>query len=312
MREGWPASTRSGLGVLLTLVLIAGCGGTAPSPPAGTASQTASTASSNPGPSATPSPSTAAGPAASGLEAELVTAGRLIYCTNLRPGRMGFVDANGEPAGVNIELAEEIARRLGLEAEIRETPFEDLIDDVADGTCDISISSQHITQTRLDRIDMLPYTQGVQHVVVQEGNPAGIARLTDLCGKILAVQTGSTHVDLVVGEGDHTGAGIDSDCAAAGEPNVDLREFDDDDDAIEALADGTADAYIGSDFIVVDRPTEFELATELPPIRNGIGLPKDHPALKAGVEGAFEAMIDDGTYQSILDDFGVGDTSVAN
>jgi polar amino acid transport system substrate-binding protein len=312
MGKGRFASRHSPLGMLLLVVLIAGCGGTAPSPsPNAETTQTAPAASPSPSPSAV-SPSAASGAAASGLEAELVTPGRLTYCANLRPGRMGFLDDSGKPAGVNIELAQEVARRLDLEAEIRETPFEELIDAVSGGLCDLSISSQHITAARLERIDMLPYTQGVQHVVVQAGNPAGILRLTDLCGKVLAVQTGSTHVDLVLGQGDHSGAGIDRDCATAGLPNVDLSVFADDADAIEALAGGAADAYIGSDFITIDRPTEFELAAALPPIRNGIGLPKDRPALRAAVESAFQSMIGDGTYQAILDRFGVGDVSVAN
>lgn len=307
MRVGWSASAR----FLLLVVLIAGCGGTTPSQSPNTAA-TGTPAAASPSPSVPASPSTAGSPTGSGLEAELVTPGRLTYCTNLRPGRMGFLDENGEPAGVNIELAEAIAGRLGLEAEIRETPFEELIDAVSTRKCDMSISSQHITQTRLERIDMLPYLQGIQHVVVRKGNPAGIVRLTDLCGKVLAVQTGSTHVDLVLGQGDHSGAGIDRDCAAAGKPKVDLRQFADDGEAAESLASGTADAYIGSDFVAADRPTEFELSTALPPIRNGIGLPKDHPALRAAVDGALQAMIGDGTYQEILERFDVGGLSISN
>lgn len=291
--------------ILVLAILVAGCGGTAPSP--------SPTSVSTPAPPASVAPATTAPSAApAGLEAELVTAGTFTYCANLRPGRMGFRDESGEPAGVNIEIAIEIAKRLNLEPQIRETPFEELIDAVATGVCDISISSQHITQTRLERIDMLPYTQGTQHVVVQAGNPAGIRVLTDLCGKVLAVQTGSTHVDLVLGQGDHSGKGINRDCAAAGRPNVDLRQFDDDADAIAALDEGTAQGYIGSDFIAIDRPSEFELATELPPTRNGIGVPKDHSALRAAVEDAFQAMIDDGTYLRILEKFGVAAQSIAN
>ncbi len=225
---------------------------------------------------------------------------------------MGFVDDSGKPAGVNIELATEIAKRLGLELDLRETPFEALIDAVANGSCDISISSQRITNARLERIDMLPYTEGSQHVIVRAGNPAGIVVLTDLCGRVLAVQTGSIHVDLVLGQGDHSGAGLNRDCAAAGRPNVDLRQFDDDADAIAALAGGTADAYIGSDFITVDRAAEFDLATALPPLQNGIGVSKDRPALRAAVEGAFRAMIADGTYLAILERSGVADLSIAN
>lgn len=225
---------------------------------------------------------------------------------------MGFRDENGKPAGVNVEIAGDIARRLGLEAVLREAPFEALIDDVAGRQCDMSISAQIITRSRLERIDMVPYIQGVQHVVVREGNPAGIVRLTDLCGRYLAVQTGTTHVDLVLGQGDHDGAGIDRDCASAGQPKVDMHEFQDDVDAIEALATGTADAYIGSDFIAIDRPSEFDLATALPPIRNGIGLPKDHPALRTAVEDAFQSMVDDGTYEAILERFDVSNLSISN
>ena len=181
MREGRYASTCPWLGLPLLVALLSACGATVPSPsqnaattqgaPTEAASSSPSTA---PSPSATASQSAAASPAASDLETDLITAGRLTYCANLRPGRMGFLDANGKPSGVNIEIAREIAERLDLEAEIRETAFEDLIDAVAGGLCDMSISSQHITQTRLERIDMVPYTQGVQHVVVRVGNPAGM------------------------------------------------------------------------------------------------------------------------------------------
>jgi polar amino acid transport system substrate-binding protein len=291
----------------LFVVLLAGCGATAIRTSQDQDISHAATSHAAPTVSVSP-----AGPVPSGLAAELVTPGRLTYCANLRPGRMGFRDDAGKPAGVNIDLAHEIAKRLGLEADILELPFEDLIDAVADGRCDMSISAQHITRTRLEKIDMLPYLQGIQHVVVRAGNPAGIAELTDLCGKVLAVQTGSTHVDLVLGLGDHSGAGIDLECAAAGRPKVDLRQHEDDGDAIESLAAGTADAYIGSDFIIFERPAEFEFATALPPIRNGIGLPKGHPALWAAVDGALQAMIGDGTYHAILERSGVAGLSIAN
>jgi polar amino acid transport system substrate-binding protein len=321
MGTGWTTPQRIGLGALLVVaLLIVGCGGAVPGPgSSAAAAATQATPSAEASPSASPSTSpsgeatsaTPASPAAAGLEAELVAAGRLTYCANLRPGRMSFRDASGKPAGVDIEIATEIARRNGLTAEIKEMAFEALIDAVAGGQCDISISAQHITSTRLQRIDMLPYAQGTQHVVVRKGNPAGIVALTDLCGKVLAVQTGSTHVDLVLGQGDHAGAGIDRNCASTGRPKVDLRTFDDDAVAVAALAGGTADAYIGSDFVAIDRPKEFQLATALPPVRNGIGLPKDHPALRAAVDGALQAMIGDGTYLAILKRFGVEGLSIA-
>jgi polar amino acid transport system substrate-binding protein len=225
---------------------------------------------------------------------------------------MSSFDAEGRPIGVNVELGEEVASRLGLEPHIQDMPFETLIVAVEDGVCDVSISSQHITQARLERIEMIPVVQGTQHVIVRVGNPAGIGALTDLCGKALAVQSGSTHVDLVLGQGDHLGGGLDAQCESLGLPSVDLRTFEADQDAVEDLASGDADAYIGSDFVTMDRPTEFELSIALPPIRNGIGVAKDRPLLFAAVQTALASMIEDGTYLAILAKYGVEDISIVD
>ncbi|MGH2381259.1 MAG: transporter substrate-binding domain-containing protein [Candidatus Limnocylindria bacterium] len=247
-----------------------------------------------------------------GLDTELASSGHLVSCTDIRGTVMSSFDEDGRPIGVNIELGEEIAARLGLEPQIRDTAFETLIDAVEDGVCDVSISSQHITRSRLERIEMIPITQGTQHVIVRVGDPTGIDTITDLCGKALAVQNGSTHVDLILGLGDHVDAGLDADCQSLGLPSVDLRTFEADQDAVEALASGEADAYIGSDFVTVDRPSEFELSVALPPTRNGIGLAKDKPILFAAVEAALESMIADGAYLAILEKHGVAGISVAD
>ncbi|MGQ0609402.1 MAG: transporter substrate-binding domain-containing protein [Chloroflexota bacterium] len=277
-----------------------------------TAAATTSAASTAETREPTVSAESAAPSITTGLDAELAASGQLVSCTDIRGTVMSSFDEAGRPIGVNIELGEEIAARLGLEPQIQDTAFETLIDAVEDGACDISISSQHITRTRLERIEMLPITQGTQHVIVGVGNPAAVGTLTDLCGKVLAVQNGSTHVDLVRGQGDHVDAGLDAECQSIGLPSVDLRTFEADQDAVEALASGEADAYIGSDFVTVDRPSEFELSVALPPIRNGIGVAKDKPLLLAAVEAALESMFEDGAYLAILEKYEVADISVVD
>jgi polar amino acid transport system substrate-binding protein len=183
--------------------------------------------------------------------------------------------------------------------------FETLIDEVSGGRCDISVSGQIITRSRLERIAMIPYLQGVQHVVVREGNPTGVTTLLDLCGQVLAVQSGTTHVDLVLGEGDQAGSGLNQQCAAAGRSDVDLRQFTEADQAVDALESGEADAYIGNDFVIIERPGLFELAADLPPIRLGIGVGITKPQLQAAVEKAIAGMTADGTYARILETYDV-------
>ena len=291
------------------LAVLAGCGTSPATPsaagpastPAPSALATAPAASATPAlttiPAATPLPSGAA----DGLE--LVEAGRLISCTDFPTPVMAEHNAEGKPIGVNVEIAAELARRLDLELEIRDIVFETLIDEVAAGRCDISISGQIITRTRLERIALIPYLQGVQHVVVREGNPTGITELLDLCGQSLAVQSGTTHVDLVLGEGDHADSGLNQQCLAAARDEVDLHQFGDAEAAVDALASGASDAYIGNDFVIIERPGLFELGPDLPPIRLGIGLGIGKVRLHDAIATAFAAMVADGAYSRILETY---------
>lgn len=321
-RRGRTIGIRQLVAGLFVAASVAACGSATVSPPASSAptpapspSPVASPAPSPTGPatpagssSVAPSPglSSPGGSAMTGdLAADLIEAGRLIACIDFPTPLMAEFDDQGNQIGVNVEIAREVARRLRLEAEVRDVVFETLIDAVANAECDISVSGQIITRSRLARIAMVPYLQGVQHVVVQAGNPSNIQTLRDLCGRRLAVQSGTTHVDLVLGEGDHAGAGLNQDCASIGEPEVDLLQFAEADAAVDALAAGDADAYIGNDFVIVERSGEFELSADLPPIRLGIGVGREKDALEAAVAAALGEMIGDGAYLGILEIYDV-------
>jgi polar amino acid transport system substrate-binding protein len=243
--------------------------------------------------------------------ADLVQPGQLTICSSFPRVRFAEVDADGEPFGVDIDIGLEIAARLGLDAEVRDLPFDTLIDAVVGGGCDVSIAGQFITAGRLIAIDMIPYREGTPHVIVEAGDPLGIDELTDLCGRTLAVVSGTIHVEIVLGVGDYAGHGIDDGCRAAGHPTVDLREYPSQEQAEDALAQGDVDAYSGNDFVTVDRPLEFALSIALPPTRNGIGLRKGTPSLDGGIKGALRAMIADGTYVAILDRYDVSHAAIS-
>jgi polar amino acid transport system substrate-binding protein len=314
-------ATRRLVAVLLLVTAVAACGTStvspSVSPSASGAVLSSPTVAVAPAPSSAPAspavsfappsalPSQPAPTATDGLASELVEPGRLIACIDFPTPLMAEIDDQGNQIGVNVDIARALAERLGLEAEVRDVVFETLIDAIAGAECDISVSGQIITRSRLQRIAMVPYLQGVQHVVVQAGNPSNIQTLRDLCGRRLAVQRGTTHVDLVVGQGDHAGAGLNQDCRSIGEPDVELLQFAEPDEAVDALAAGDADAYIGNDFVIVERSGEFELSADLPPIRLGIGVGRDRHALAAAIASGLGAMISDGAYLGILETYDV-------
>ena len=266
-------------------------------------------------PAGTPAPSespTGPVPSASGnaLSAELIQAGLLEICMSFNRTRFAERDADGQPFGVDVEIAQGIAERMDLQPTITELPFDQLIDTVVDSQCDVTLSGHFITQARLEQIDMIPYREGIPHVVVQFGNPLDIDELTDLCGRSFAAVAGTVYVDLVVGAGDYVGVGINDQCSTAGAAPVDLNEFADQLTAEDALANGEVDAYAGNDFVVRDRPSEFEWALELPRVRNGMGHRLGLTALDEGLREALRGLIDNGRYLEILGLYGVEEVAL--
>lgn len=251
-----------------------------------------------PGATATPSPTVAATTSPGvGFLNELLDPTLLTICTPFNRIRFAERDASGRPFGVDVEIGQDLAARLGLEPFIQEVAFELLIDEIRQGRCDVTIGGQFITDARLALIDMIPYRQGTQHVIVAAGNPLGIETLGDLCGRTVAIVAGTIHVDIL--------ADVSDDCAAAGQPPAQADEYEAEIEAEDALDSGDADAYMGNDFITVERPEDFELSAALPPLRNGIGHRLGLATLDTALRGALRAMISDGSYDAILEKYDV-------
>ena len=248
---------------------------------------------------ATPAPSPTESPAA--LESELIEPGVLDVCLAIVGAQAATVNAEGELVGYNVSFAREIAARLDLEPSFQQPLFEEVIDLVADHECDISVSSQNITASRLERMSMIPYTKSQQPVLVEIGNPHNIDSLQSLCGLAVAATAGTTHADLVQGRGDYADAGLNDDCREAGRDAIDLQTYPTEAEAVGALLDGEVAAYLGNSGFIVENEDDIAYAqTTLPPARQGIGVARDHAVLFAAVESALTTMIADGTYRQIL------------
>lgn len=305
---------------MLLVVTACTAGGPTAGPPTGpvlaTAAPTSSTATPPASIVSTAAPPTTDGPAGpavsadADLSAELIQPGTLVICSSFPRTRFAEFDAAGNPFGVDVEIGQALAAQLGLAPRIDAVLFDDLIDTVANRQCDASIAGQFITSDRLERIAMIPYREGAPNVIVTAGNPLSIDETTDLCGRRFGVVRGSVYVDLVRGVGDFEGEGIDQACASLGGAPVDLIEFADQEAAEDALAEGAVDAYAGNDFVVVERPGEFELSVELPRVRNAIGHRLDAVALDAALREALRAIIDSGEYLQILERYDAEGTAL--
>jgi polar amino acid transport system substrate-binding protein len=116
------------------------------------------------------------------------------------------VDENGNKVGFDIELMTEIARRLDVELEWVDMPFDSLIAAVQEGKIDASISAFNYSEERDQTIDFSdPYYTSEDAFTVAEDFTGTIDNPQDVAGFKVGVQTGTTQdgwlTDTLVADG---------------------------------------------------------------------------------------------------------------
>ena len=296
------------LAITLSACSAAATPSPAPASVAPTAAPTATAAASvaSTAPTASPSAAPSTIPVPSG---QLAFGDKLVICSDIPYPPQEYFDANANPIGSDIEIGQEIAKRLGLTAVIQNSEFSTIIEAVTSGKCDIIISAQNITKQRIEQVDMIPYYQAGQSFVVAAGNPANIKVQNDLCGKKIAAETGTTEVDYLQGNNDYKGQGLSAACQKANLPVINVKTFGKDSDALLALQAGQVDAYFADSpvagYYTVQHPDQFALSgLTLGVALEGVSVPKSSTGLRDAITQALVAMVNDGTYLTILKKYG--------
>jgi polar amino acid transport system substrate-binding protein len=302
----------AGVAVATLAITLSACTSAAATPSPAPASVAPSSVAPSAPASVAPSASTSTAPAASIIpvpSGQLAFADKLVICSDIPYPPQEFFDANANPIGSDIEIGQEIAKRLGVTPVIQNSVFDTIIAAVTTGKCDIIISAQNITTSRIKQVDMIPYFQAGQSFVVAAGNPTGIKVQNDLCGKKIAAETGTTEIDYLQGSNDYKGQGLSAACQKAGLPVINVKSFGKDSDALLALQASQVDAYFADSpvagYYTVQHPDQFALSgLTLGVALEGISVPKADTGLRDAVQQALVAMINDGTYLNILKKYG--------
>ncbi|MBH0009910.1 ABC transporter substrate-binding protein [Salinibacterium sp. SWN1162] len=210
-----------------------------------------------------------------------------------------YKDDAGNPIGWEVDLANAMAATLGLETQYEPSSFDKIIPSVTGGSYDIGFSSFTDNAEREKVVDFVNYYEaGIQWAQVTGGDvdPA------NACGLTVSVQTGTYE------ETDELPAKSQV-CEDAGNEPINILKFDTQDEATNALALGRADAMSAdspiTQYAVSQVADKIELAGDsFDTAPYGIAIAKDS-TLPAALQAALQSMIDDGTYKSILDDWGV-------
>ncbi len=92
--------------------------------------------------------------------------------------------------GIDAEIAEKIAEKLGMTLEIVDMDFNSILTAVNEGSVDFGMAGMTVTEKRLEEVDFsVSYANGVQSVIVKEGSP--ITSVDDLYAEGVSYKIGT-------------------------------------------------------------------------------------------------------------------------
>jgi polar amino acid transport system substrate-binding protein len=234
-------------------------------------------------------------------------AGELRLTVNSTYAPMEYRDpATNELVGLDIDLANAIAKRLGVKIVWSETPFAELIPSLQTKRADFIISGISDRGSRRETADFIDYlSTGPQFFVLTED---AAKTAIDLCGR----KVGTTRSTSFPAEIEKWSK---QNCEAGSKPAIQYVPGENSIDVRNQLKQGRIDAAVqGSETLPYAQQQEagkYRVVGEpLSTGYQGIMFRKDDAALREVVTQQLAAMIADGSYKSILDKYGLGANAV--
>lgn len=260
-------------------------------------------------PSSSPSASVVVDQAlAAMVPASIRGTGKLTFGTDASYPPSEFVAEDGTTIrGFDVDLGIAIAAKLGLRGDFQNASFDSIIVGVANGKYDAGMSSFTINSEREQQVNMISYFSAGTAWAVQAGNPMGVTP-ENACGKTVAVQKATVQVDDIDAKSKA--------CTSSGKPAIKVQQYNLQTDATTAVISGKADAMLADSPVVAYaiKQTSGKLeqsGTIYDSAPYGIAIRKAETDYAKAVQGAVQALIADGTYQKILDAWGVGSGAIA-
>ncbi|QAY64051.1 ABC transporter substrate-binding protein [Xylanimonas allomyrinae] len=219
--------------------------------------------------------------------------GKLTVGAELTYAPLEFVGTDGKtPVGLDVDIADAVARLMGLEADVQSSQFDSIIPGI--GTrYEVGISAFTINAERLQAVNMISYFDAGSQFAVLKGNPDAIDP-DSLCGLTVGVQTGTVQQDEL--------EEIKATCPA--DNPLEILPYAKQADVTTNLVGGKLQAMYADSPVVAYAVEQADGAIEtLGEIRDaapyGVVVAKDDLALAQAVQAALQRLMDDGTLAKI-------------
>lgn len=219
--------------------------------------------------------------------------GKLVMATNASFPPYEYKDGD-KIVGIDAEIAELIAKELGLELEIKDVEFKAIVPGVESGKFDIGMAGMTVTEDRKKSVDFSQsYATGIQSIIVKNDSP--ITTVSDLGAEGATYKIGVQEQNTgdIYCRDDYGDDRVVSYANGAA--------------AVEALKAGKVDCVIidnepAKSYVKVNEGLKI-LDTEYTVEDYAIAVSKKNTELLNKVNKALKKLIDDGTVKKIIDKY---------
>jgi polar amino acid transport system substrate-binding protein len=259
------------------------------------------TDTSSAGTGSAPAPSSSVDTAlAAKVPADIKASGKLLVGTDSSYAPSEFLDTDGKSVvGFDVDLFNAVAGKLGLKTEWQSASFDSIIPGVGTGKYNVGVSSFTVNAEREKQVTMVSYFSAGTQWAAKAG---GTISPDTACGKKIAVQTATVQVDDLTARSKK--------CTGAGQAKITIDQYQKQSDATNAVVTGKDEAMLADSpvcaYAVKQTNGQLALVGDIyDSAPYGYVLPKDQTDFAAAIQGAVQALITDGSYKTILANWGV-------
>lgn len=284
------------------MAVLAACGSSVKTSTTPTSSSTSTSAS----PSST---SSAASALNALLPAKIRSAGTITVAAYPGFPPNNFLASNNTTViGVDPSLGAVLGKELGVTWKVdKVAAFSGIIPGLLSGRYDVGMSGITDTKVREKVLTFVDYLKVGSSILVKGGNPAHITDLAGLCGKSVAMASGTIGVTLARTQS--------TACQSAGKGTISVSQFPSATQAELQVSSGRAAATI-IDYTVASYVADHSsgglqvVGTPINPQPYGIAVPKGDTQLVSALQKAVQMAISNGSYAKVLAQWGVSSAAV--
>ncbi|PPS70195.1 MULTISPECIES: ABC transporter substrate-binding protein [Streptomyces] len=244
------------------------------------------------------------------LPADVRTSGKLRIGSSVGfpPGAYYPNGPGKAPAGQDIDIADAVAKVLGVKLDRQDASFETILPALGSGKYDVGTGNFGVTTQRLKTVDFVTYIDDGQGFAVKKGSTAvrkKVTDLTQLCGLTIGTGAGTTFESTLAAQKDI--------CAKAGKKPYEVKVYSENGATLTALQQGRIDVIMstinGLRYQAAQPAAQTTFLGEYHRLDVGFAFKKGSPLTKA-FRAAVDELIKDGTYARILKKWGTSASAI--